>query len=65
MLNAGDRLAGKTKQGATSIVNFGWHICIIKTMFINNAPSSRLPTDEEQPRNNCVPIAVVASLLIV
>jgi hypothetical protein len=28
-------LAGKTKQGATSIVDFGWHISIIKTMFIN------------------------------
>jgi hypothetical protein len=25
-----DRLARKTKQGATSIVNFGWHISIIK-----------------------------------
>jgi hypothetical protein len=30
-----DRLAGKTKQGATSSVNFGWHISIIKAMFIN------------------------------
>jgi hypothetical protein len=36
-----DRLAGKTKQGATFIVKFGWHISIIKTMFTNNAPSYR------------------------
>jgi hypothetical protein len=33
-----DRLAGKTKQGATSIVKFGWQISITKAMFINNAP---------------------------
>jgi hypothetical protein len=30
-------LARKTKQGVTSIVNFGWHISITKTMFINNS----------------------------
>jgi hypothetical protein len=35
------RFAGKTKQGATSIVSFGWHVGIIKAMFINNAPSYR------------------------
>jgi hypothetical protein len=34
-----DRLVRKTKQGATSIVKFGWKINIIKSMFINNAPS--------------------------
>jgi hypothetical protein len=28
----------KTKQGATSIAEFGWHISITKPMFINNAP---------------------------
>jgi hypothetical protein len=33
-----NRLAHKTKQGVTSIVNFGWQISITKTMFINNAP---------------------------
>jgi hypothetical protein len=34
-----DSLAGKTKQGATSIVKFGLQISIIKTMFTNNTPS--------------------------
>jgi hypothetical protein len=34
-----DRLAGKTKQGATPIVNFGWQISIIKAMFTNNVAS--------------------------
>jgi hypothetical protein len=34
-------LARKTTQGATSIVKFGWHISIIKAMFIKNAPSYR------------------------
>jgi hypothetical protein len=28
-------LAYKTKQGATSVVDFGSHITITKTMFIN------------------------------
>jgi hypothetical protein len=32
-------LAGVTKQDATSIVPFDWHISIIKTMFTNNATS--------------------------
>jgi hypothetical protein len=32
-------LAGKTKQGATSIVSFGWHISK-KTTFIDNAALS-------------------------
>jgi hypothetical protein len=32
-------LVRETKQGATSIVNFGRQIRTIKTMFINNAPS--------------------------
>jgi hypothetical protein len=31
-----DRLARETKQGATSIVKFGWHINIIERVFINN-----------------------------
>jgi hypothetical protein len=35
-----DRLAAKTKQGATSIVNCDWHISVIK-VFIDNAPSYR------------------------
>jgi hypothetical protein len=34
-----DRLAHKTKQRTTYLVSFGWCISIIKTMFINNAPS--------------------------
>jgi hypothetical protein len=34
-----DQLARKTKQGAKYIVNFGWQITIIKTMFINIAHS--------------------------
>jgi hypothetical protein len=31
-----DQLAGKIKRAATSIVNFGWQISIIKAMFTNN-----------------------------
>jgi hypothetical protein len=29
-----ERLAGETQQGAKPIVDFGWNISIIKTMFI-------------------------------
>jgi hypothetical protein len=32
----GNQLAYQTKQGATSIVNFGWHISIITPVFINS-----------------------------
>jgi hypothetical protein len=34
-----DRLARKTKQGATAIVHFSCQISIIKQMFTNNAAS--------------------------
>jgi hypothetical protein len=30
-----DRLARNKKQGATSVVNFGWQISITKPMFIS------------------------------
>jgi hypothetical protein len=39
-----DRLARKTKQGVKSIVDFGWLIRIMKTMFINTAPSYTKPS---------------------
>jgi hypothetical protein len=34
-----DRLAGKTKQGETAIVNYDLHISIIKTMVLKSLPS--------------------------
>jgi hypothetical protein len=42
------KLSHKTKQGATSIVKFDWHISIIKTMFINNVPSCYVLAVTEQ-----------------
>jgi hypothetical protein len=39
-----DRSAGKTKQGATPIVDYGWQISITMAMFINNATSYRHTT---------------------
>jgi hypothetical protein len=38
-MQARDRLASETKQGATSIVHFGWQISIIETMLTINAVS--------------------------
>jgi hypothetical protein len=32
-------MVGKTKQGATSVVDFGWQVSITKAMFTNNVPS--------------------------
>jgi hypothetical protein len=46
-----ERLPHKTKQGATSIINFGWHICIIKPMFMNSAQGwiQGCPGDPDPP----------------
>jgi hypothetical protein len=50
-----DRLARKTKQGAISIVSFGWHVSIIKTMFTHISSSYCSVSNGDRDVNNGFP----------